>query len=256
MKKSIIGLVFLSAVAVNATFTLSVSMGALYPSVVGTDASTQNGAGGINGAIGVLVIDSTSSGNFPQGAALQNKTLNQYSNWGNGFYVMNIMTAFSVAVTGESTGNSASFNGSLAAVDYTLFAGSGLSNSSSNIPFAMYWFPAILDTNPATSGATGITPSTNTLVQGMNYGFFTSNVALHTGLTPTNHAFVTPANGVTNFVVQARNEDAIIDSAQATAGTFLANNAFLATNVIVPEPSTYAMILGVIALGVAIRRRK
>lgn len=256
----------MAALSSQAAFTLSLTIGALY-SAGTTDAPFQTA--GVGGAIGVLVVDTTDQGqaSFPQGLALNGKNLTVGSDWGSGYRVMAVMTAINNTSQGADTSGGAAsyFFGATQSIDLTSTTfGATVDATRDDVAhqFALYWFPAILDTNAATATAnpTGVTAARAVNLTDF-YGFYTNTTNPNSG-TAGNNIFATPAGGTgTNRITQARTEDLIADTADAgnvTAGLNLANTTFLPTLAVnpVPEPSTYALFAGVIALGIAYRRNR
>lgn len=243
----------------QALFTFSIDVGALYTNFSFTDAPTQItavGPGqGTGGAIGVLVADVSNGANgaFPQGADLFGKSLSQYANWGSSFYVINQTVAVSTAISGDGRTPAARFVGTLAAVDPLLVPGM---STSGGHPVALYWFPTIIDTNPSTSVATGITPSFANIPFIASYGFYTNTVAQNSGVVVNNNSFVTPPNAVVAFRIHAKNADALTAAQEALSTPTPDLNAFVAIPNLVPEPTTYAVILGLAVLGLGFYRRK
>ncbi len=257
MKKSLLLLASVVAATANASITLSVDFGAMYTQTQGTDIAV--GASG--GVVGVLVA-SLKGNAFPQGAALSGLSLAQYSNWGNGNYVIAAMSATSTAIAGDPQGNASRYVGSLLNLEFgTAVYGADASFMGAGDQIALYWFPAITDTNVAT-GILNVTPS-RVIQAGDKYGFFRTDVdTLGNTVAPTNTGFVLPADGQTVNIkarsvdaLTAANETSVLNdtgSAPLTAATFVAS----LTVPVVPEPSTYAAIFGVVAIVVAYRRKK
>lgn len=258
MKKIIIFAVFSLTASVKAGFTYSIDVGALYTDFSFTDAPTQiTVAGptqGTGGAIGVLVVDVANGANgaFPQGASLAGRSLSQYANWGSSFYVLNQTVAVSTAISGDARTPAARFAGTLAQVDPLLVPGM---STTGGHPVALYWFPTIVDTNTSTNIATGITPSFANIPNLASYGFYTNTVAQNAGVVTGNNPFVTPPNASTAFRIHAKNADALTAAQEALSSPTPDLNAFVASNV-VPEPATYATIMGVAVLSLGLYRRK
>ncbi len=244
-----IGLIPLSCL--GGTITLNLDFGAIYGTSTGVDFPS-------NG-VGALVV-SLNGASFPQGDALAGKSLTQYSDWGNGLYVLAPLAVTSTAVAGDPLTPAIRFVGVYSNIQYGTSAqyGANAANMGAGDQIALYWFPSITDTN-ATTGISNVTPS-RSINTGDAYGYFrTDVVTLGETVAPGNTAFVLPADGAT-VRINAKNADALTSTQEGQIVGGLSTTVDFTANLTVgavPEPSTYALMgLGLVVVGLISRRKK
>lgn len=192
------------------------------------------------GSKGVIVVDSSRDG-FSQGAALQTVTLGSATFGASDNFVIGVITGQDAGLGGSGQLTNG-YGGAVSGL--TVVAGNTAGVINPGDFLAIYWFPNITNTS--------------TQLAGQSYGFYAGEGA---GLVPTGSdiSWAIPADGFSGNLF-AYSPQALTDGASLTPDvgdpTQLEFTAGLTVPPIVPEPSTYAAVFGLLALGYAVRNRK
>ena len=196
------------------------------------------------GSKAVIVVDKANNGfdGFSGGSTgMTNKTLNVGTIFGDGPTPDDEIIAILTAADGPGTSSGFSYAGAVSGVNQV----AGTTTISIGDRFAIYFFP-------------GITTNGATLIAGTSYGFYageSSGSAIPTGsttnwLVPADGTWALSAYNPTLHGEYGQTHNPALDPIDSEL------TAAFTVPPVVPEPSTYAAIFGLLALGVAIRRKK